>query len=243
MADGGAMQHVLVTGGTGGIGSGIAEVLLSRGWQVTVTGATEAEVREAEARWDGRVRVRHMDVTDTASVSEGFRGLERLDGLVTCAGILLKDREWDIDGFEAVIGVNLVGTMRCALAAHPFLAASGGAVVTLGSMYSFFGGPHAPAYSASKGGVVQLTKALAGRWATDGVRVNVIAPGWIETPMTAAIREGADRSREAGIMARTPMDRWGAPREVGQAVAWLLSDEASFVTGTVMPIDGGYSAM
>jgi NAD(P)-dependent dehydrogenase (short-subunit alcohol dehydrogenase family) len=131
--------------------------------------------------------------------------------------------------------------MRCCLAAHDLLTASDGAIVNTASMLSTFGGPLVPAYSASKGGVAQLTKALAGKWAGDGIRVNAIAPGWIETEMTDGLR--ADAARAEGIMARTPMKRWGKTEEVGALVRWLLSDEASFVTGAVYPVDGGYLAM
>jgi NAD(P)-dependent dehydrogenase (short-subunit alcohol dehydrogenase family) len=108
-------------------------------------------------------------------------------------------------------------------------------------MLSTFGGPLVPAYSASKGGVSQLTKALAGKWAADGIRVNAIAPGWIETEMTAALRE--DPERNGPILARTPMGRWGKPDEIGELVAWLLSHRAGFITGAIYPVDGGYSAM
>jgi NAD(P)-dependent dehydrogenase (short-subunit alcohol dehydrogenase family) len=108
-------------------------------------------------------------------------------------------------------------------------------------MLSTFGGPLVPAYSASKGGVSQLTKALAGQWAESGIRVNAIAPGWIETEMTQGLRDNPERAE--GIMARTPMKRWGKTSEVGALVRWLLSDEASFVTGSVYPVDGGYLAM
>ena len=131
--------------------------------------------------------------------------------------------------------------MRTCLAAKTLLAKTKGAIVNTASMLSYFGGPLVPAYSASKGGVSQLTKALAGKWAEDGIRVNAIAPGWINTDMTAALR--ADPERNEPILGRTPMHRWGEVKEVGALVAWLLSDEASFITGSIYPIDGGYSAM
>ncbi|MEO0916280.1 MAG: SDR family oxidoreductase, partial [Pseudomonadota bacterium] len=225
--------------GTGGIGAGIAEVLSTKGWSVTVTGATEAEV--AAYPKPENVSAHVMDVTDQAGVERVFGSLDQLNGLVNCAGILRKLDEYDIATFQQVIDVNLTGTMRACLAAHPLLAETNGAIVNTGSMYSLFGGPHAPAYTASKGAVTQLTKALAGKWGPDGIRVNAITPGWIETPMTEAIR--GDGVREPPILARTPLGRWGQPSEVGALVAWLLSDEASFISGAVYPVDGGYSAM
>jgi NAD(P)-dependent dehydrogenase (short-subunit alcohol dehydrogenase family) len=108
-------------------------------------------------------------------------------------------------------------------------------------MLSFFGGPMVPAYTASKGGVAQLTKALAAAWAAEGIRVNAVAPGWIETELTRSLVE--DEARSAGILSRTPMGRWGAPDDIGGAVAFLLSEGARFITGAVLPVDGGYSAV
>jgi NAD(P)-dependent dehydrogenase (short-subunit alcohol dehydrogenase family) len=234
------MKHAVIIGGTRGIGAGIGDVLRQKGWSVTATGVGHDEVASYAAAHPGDTCVQ-LDVRDTAAVNQLFSGLGRLDGLVNCAGILARMAEYDIDTFETVIDINLTGTMRCCVAAHPLLAASGGAIVNTASMLSTFGGPLVPAYSASKGGVAQLTKALAGKWAADGVRVNAVAPGWIATEMPPALQD--DPARSGPILGRTPMDRWGQPAEVGALAAWLLSDEATFVTGAVYPVDGGYSAM
>ena len=232
-------KWVVVTGGTRGIGAGVARVLHAGGYRVIAASVSEAEI----AAFDGPdgIETRLLDVTDGAAVEAFFARLDGLHGLVNCAGILRRDAEYDIEVFQQVLDVNLTGTMRCCLAAHDMLAASGGAIVNTASMLSTFGGPLVPAYSASKGGVAQLTKALAAKWADDGIRVNAVAPGWIETEMTQGLRDAPER--EAGIMARTPMKRWGQVQEVGQLVKWLLSEEASFVTGAVYPVDGGYLAV
>ncbi len=234
------MKHAIVIGGTRGIGAGIANVLRAKGWRVTATGVGADEVATYTAQYPDDTCVQ-LDVRDTQAVTSFFNGVGTLNGLVNCAGILVRAAEYEIETFEKVIDINLTGTMRCCLAAQPLLAASGGAIVNTASMLSYFGGPLVPAYSASKGGVAQLTKALAGKWADDGIRVNAVAPGWIETEMTEALR--ADPTRNHPILGRTPLDRWGKPAEVGALAAWLLSDEAAFVTGAVYPVDGGYSAM
>lgn len=229
----------MITGGARGIGRGVADVLLDRGWRVTATGVSDDEV--AAARPADRLRLATLDVTNGPAVAALAAGLDRLDGLVNCAGVLRRGAEYELDVFEQVIAVNLTGTMRMCVACHPLLKASKGAIVNTASMLSFFGGPLVPAYTASKGGVAQLTKALAARWAADGVRVNAVAPGWIETEMTQGLRE--DAAREAAILSRTPQNRWGRPEDVGRAVSMLLSSDAEFMTGAVVPIDGGYSAV
>ncbi len=234
------MKNAVVIGGTGGIGAGIARVLLREGWHVLATGLDEREI-DAFSIAVPSVETAVLDVTDQGQVTEFFNRFETLDALVNCAGVLFRGAEYEMDVFTKVIEINLTGTMRTCLAAHELLARSQGAIVNTASMLSTFGGPLVPAYSASKGGVSQLTKALAGKWAADGIRVNAIAPGWIETEMTAALRE--DPERNGPILARTPMGRWGKPDEIGELVAWLLSHRAGFITGAIYPVDGGYSAM
>jgi NAD(P)-dependent dehydrogenase (short-subunit alcohol dehydrogenase family) len=138
-----------------------------------------------------------------------------------------------------VVDVNLTGAMRVSAAARPLLAEGGGAIVNLASMLSFFGGGLVPGYAASKGGIAQLTKSLAIAYARDGIRVNAIAPGWIETPLTDALR--ADPERSQAIVDRTALGRWGKPEDLVGGVLFLCSPAAAFITGAILNIDGGYS--
>lgn len=230
-------RKALITGGTGGIGLALAHGFVEQGYAVTVTGATEAEVAATPVR--AGLTVTALDVTRDDDVARVIGALPELDVLVNAAGIILRGgREYEIDGFERVIQVNLIGTMRVCLAAHPALAARRGAVLNLASMLSFVGGPQVPAYAASKGGIAQLTKSLAAAWAAEGIRVNALAPGWITTELTRPLQE--DPTRSAALLAHTPMGRWGSPQDLVGAALFLCSEAAGFVTGVVLPVDGGY---
>jgi NAD(P)-dependent dehydrogenase (short-subunit alcohol dehydrogenase family) len=238
-----AGHTVLVTGGTSGIGLGCARMFRDLGASVLATGATEAE-RESAAERDGGgedgggIRFSVLDVRRPEAVADLVGGLARLDVLVNAAGVIRRDAEHDPAVFADVLDINLNGTMRTCAAARPKLAEARGCVVNLASMLTFFGAPRAPAYSASKGGVGQLTKSLAAAWAGEGVRVNAVAPGWIATPLTQALQDDPERSRP--ILSRTPMGRWGTPEDVAGGVAFLASPAACFVTGAILAIDGGY---
>jgi NAD(P)-dependent dehydrogenase (short-subunit alcohol dehydrogenase family) len=233
-------MKALITGGTGGIGFGIAVAMLDAGYEVTVTGLTDDQVAQVPQRQ--HLSAVKLDVTSAASVAAVVEPFDELSALINCAGVIFRNRaEYDIEIFQKVIDVNLTGTMRMCVAARAKLAAARGAIVNTASMLSYFGGPAVPAYTASKGGVAQLTKALAVAWAAEGIRVNAIAPGWIATELTRGLVEDEDRS--AAIVDRTPMQRWGEPNDLGGAVVFLCSAAARFITGAILPVDGGYAAV
>jgi NAD(P)-dependent dehydrogenase (short-subunit alcohol dehydrogenase family) len=234
-----AGRTALVIGGTSGIGLGCARAFRDLGARVCATGATEPEIRNAtNESGNNGIAFSVLDVRDPEAITAVIRALDRLDILVNAAGVIRRDVEHDPQVFVDVIDINLAGTMRVCAAAKSKLATSRGCVINLASMLSFFGAPRAPAYSASKGGIAQLTKSLAAAWASDGIRVNAVAPGWIATPLTQALQDDDERSRP--IIARTPMGRWGTPDEVAGGAVFLASPAAAFITGAILPIDGGY---
>jgi len=231
----------VVTGGVGGIGAAVAAALRDAGAAVTATGYDQAEL---DARADlpelQGIERAVLNVGDADAVEAFAKRFERTDILVNCAGTTHRGpTAIEEDAFTHVLDVNLSGTMRACRAFHAKLASSHGVIVNIASMMSFFGSGTAPGYAASKGGVAQLTKSLAIAWAEEGIRVNAVAPGWIVTPLTEA---QIDRQLRARVIGRTPMRRWGEPRHIAEAAAFLCSSRASFITGVVLPVDGGYSA-
>ena len=233
-------QQALITGGTSGIGRAAALALAACGCSVAVTGVTAREVAafEDDPACAG-IAAFQLDVVDNAAVIALVGRFTQLDILVNAAGIGGQGpAEFTDEGFMRSIDINLSGTMRVCYAARAALSRHGGAIVNIASMMSFFGSATAPAYSAGKGAVVQFTKSLAVGWAESGIRVNAVAPGWIDTPMTKPLQD--DEQRNGRVMGRSPMKRWGRPEEIAAGIVFLCSPMASFVNGVVLPIDGGY---
>ncbi|GAB5097774.1 SDR family NAD(P)-dependent oxidoreductase [Caballeronia sp. HLA56] len=226
----------LISGGRSGIGAGIANLLASLGAKVVAAGLPPPD--GAPNTVDEAVEQVSLDVCSAQDVQTVLGRFERLDILVNCAGVIRRGEEHEVDVFEKVLDINLNGTMRLCAGARPLLRQSSGCIVNTASMLSFFGGGLVPAYSASKGGVAQLTKSLAIAYAADGIRVNAIAPGWIATPLTQALQQ--DDARSKTILGRTPLGRWGTPEEVAQTAVFLCTPAASFMTAAIVPVDGGY---
>jgi NAD(P)-dependent dehydrogenase (short-subunit alcohol dehydrogenase family) len=224
----GRAPTALVTGAAGGIGGALFSAFRHAGYETIGVDCASAE------------GVATLDVTDTAAVSAFAANLATLDVLINAAGVIGLRQEYDPAEFARVVDINLTGTMRMAVACRAALARAKGAIVNIASMHAIFGAPLSPAYAASKAGVVQLTKSLAVAWAEDGIRVNAIAPGWIETPMTVPARGDAVRNR--AILDRTPLGRWGTPDDLVGPALFLAGDGARFITGAVLAVDGGYSA-
>lgn len=241
----------VVTGGSRGIGFGIAQALAGAGATIVVA-ATNADqsadaVKQLEASGATAVSV-PTDVSDPdaaqAMVDETVGHFGRLDILVNNAGVNIRKRPEDLtpDEWHQVLAVNLDGPFLCSRAAYPAMKAGGGGkVINIGSLMSIFGHAKASAYGASKGGVVQLTKALAIAWAADGIQVNAILPGWIDTDLTRGARQQLPGLEEV-VQTRTPEGRWGVPSDLGGPAVFLASAASDFVTGTTLIVDGGFAA-
>jgi 2-dehydro-3-deoxy-D-gluconate 5-dehydrogenase len=243
-----AGRTAIVTGGTRGLGHGMAEALLEQGAEVVIFGSGENAVEIAEAfRARGfRCHGLAVDLADDASRRDGFdQALKqlggRLDILVNSAGVQRrhKSEAFPLEDWSAVIEINLTAVFAlCQMAGRIMLDQGRGKIVNLASLLSFFGGFTVPAYAASKGGIAQLTKALANEWAGRGINVNALAPGYMATEMNSALI--ADAGRNAEISARIPAHRWGTPDDMKGPLLFLVSSASDYVNGAVIPVDGGY---
>lgn len=240
----------LVTGGNGGIGLGMALGLAKAGARVVVAArnAEKSAVAVEALRAAGSDSFAlAADVTDEASVTALFDAVAercgRLDILINNAGTTVRKPvdQLALAEWNSVMDTNLTSAFLCCRAAHPLMQrAGGGKIVNIGSMASIFGMPYAPAYGASKGGIVQLTKAMAASWAKDGIQVNAVLPGWIQTDLTDGARAQVPGLNDR-VIARTAAGRWGQPQDLAGIAVFLSSAGSDFITGTAIPVDGGYS--
>ena len=242
----------LVTGGNGGIGLGMAKGLAAAGAAMVIAGRnkTKGEAALAELRALGTAaEFIELDVAQEASCRQAIeRTVEqfgRLDILVNNAGTTVRKQPQDLtlDDWNAVMDTNLTGAFVCAkLAYAPMVRGGGGKIINIGSMMSIFGAAYAAPYSASKGGIVQMTRAMATAWAKDNIQVNAILPGWIDTELTQSARVEVPGLNDR-VLTRTPAKRWGSPEDFAGIAVFLAAPASNFVTGTAIPVDGGYSVM
>jgi 2-deoxy-D-gluconate 3-dehydrogenase len=242
----------IVTGGNGGIGLGMARGMAQAGAAIAIVGRNEAKSVAAVAeltRCGAKAISVIADVTDKAAVdamvARVARDLGRIDILVNNAGISIRKppQTLDLAEWNSVIQTNLTSAFLCSQAAYPAMKQAGsGKVINIGSMMSIFGASFASAYAASKGGIVQFTRACAVAWAPDNIQVNAILPGWIDTDLTRGARAQIDGLHDK-VLARTPAARWGVIDDFAGIAVFLASPASDFVTGTAIPVDGGFSVM
>jgi 2-dehydro-3-deoxy-D-gluconate 5-dehydrogenase len=240
----------LVTGGNGGIGLGMARGMAEAGAAIAIAGRNTAKSEAAAAelaKLGVKTGVVAVDVASEAScvkmIDDVAKQFGRLDILVNNAGINIRKTadQMTLAEWKQVIDVNLTSAFICSHAAYPRMKEQGGGkIINIGSMLSIFGASFAPAYGASKGGVVQLTKSLAVAWAKDNIQVNAVLPGWIDTELTKKAREEVS-GLNAMVLMRTPAKRWGTPADLAGVAVFLAGHASDFVTGTSIPVDGGYS--
>ena len=244
-------KTAVVTGGNGGIGLGMARGLAAAGARVVVAARNREKsataVAELAKLGAGGALAIEVDVTDERSVEALVSGtVERcgaLHVLVNNAGINIRKppHEVSLEEWRRVIDTNLTSAYLCSHAAYPHMKAGGGGkVINIGSMLSIFGAGFAPAYAASKGGIVQFTRACASAWAKDNIQVNAILPGWIDTELTLKAREQVPGLHD-GVLRRTPAGRWGTADDLRGIAVFLAASASDFITGTAIPVDGGYS--
>lgn len=233
-----ADKTVVVSGGTSGIGLTVAEGFAAAGATVIATGSSEGRLEAARAQAAGSVRFEKLDVRDHEAVERFFAALPRLDVLVNCQGIARPDAEWDEAVFLDVMDVNLNSAMRLSRAALPLLKRSGGSIVNFASMLSYLADESVPSYTASKTGIVGLTRAMAHKYGRDGVRVNAVAPGYHRTDMTKPLWSVPESEQK--IAERSALKRWGTTDDLVGPILFLCSPAAAFVTGVTLPVDGGY---
>ena len=242
----------IVTGGNGGIGLGMARGLADAGASIAIVARNEAKSNDAVAdlRQRGVKAISVVaDVTDQtavgATVERVSQEFGRIDILINNAGINIRKppHELDISEWQRVIDTNLTSAFLCSQAVQPVMKATGGGkIINIGSMMSIFGASFAPAYAASKGGIVQFTRACACAWAADNIQANAVLPGWIDTDLTQRARQEVD-GLHVKVLARTPAARWGESGDFAGIAVFLSSAASDFVTGTAIPVDGGFSIM
>ena len=242
----------IVTGGNGGIGKGIVSAFASAGADVAIVGRnskkTDDAVTEIKEKFGVRVLGMQVDVTDEKAVeqmaAEVLRELGRIDILVNNARINIRKmlQDYTLAEWDQIMAANLTSAFLCSKCVYPTMkAAGGGKIINIGSMASIFGGAKLGPYSASKGGIVQMSRSLASAWAEENIQVNSILPGWIDTDLTRQARKDIAGLNEK-VIARTPSGRWGEPRELGGAAVFLASPASDFITGVALPVDGGFSS-